>query len=137
MTNLELDGLWPDIPGERVTVVGCVGSRKDGAGCSRYCCESMVGQAVRMREMGKKVRVLYRDIRTFSRQAEELYEEAARAGVQFIRYPDIPPEEALRIDAASVTVRDELLGSDIRIPTDVLVLALGLRPASEDVSAAA
>jgi len=110
------------------------GSRKDGAGCSRYCCESMVGQALRLREMGKKVRVLYRDIRTFSRQAEELYEEAGRAGVQFIRYPDIPPEEALRIDAGGVTVRDELLGSDIRIPTDVLVLALGLEPASEDVS---
>lgn len=134
VTNLELDGLWPDIPGERVTVVGCVGSRKDGAGCSRYCCESMIGQALRLRQMGKKVRVLYRDIRTFSRQAEELYEEAGSAGVQFIRYPDIPPEEALRIDAGGVTVRDELLGSDIRIPTDVLVLALGLRPASEDVS---
>ena len=135
VTNLDLDGLWPDIPGECVTIVGCVGSRKDGAGCSRYCCESMVGQAVRLREMGKKVRVLYRDIRTFSRQAEELYEEAGRAGVQFIRYPDIPPEEALKIEPGGVTVRDELLGADIRIPTDVLVLALGLEPAAEDVSA--
>ena len=134
ITNLQLDGLWPDVPGDRVTVVGCVGSRREGAGCSRYCCESMVGQALRLRRMGKKVRVLYRDIRTYSRGAEELYEQAAREGVQFVRYPDLPPEEALRIGKDSVTVRDELLGADIRIPTDLLVLALGLRPAAENVS---
>ena len=71
--------MWPDVPGERVTVVGCVGSRKDGAGCSRYCCESMVAQALRLRRMGKKVRVLYRDIRTFSRNAEEMYEDPRNA----------------------------------------------------------
>jgi heterodisulfide reductase subunit A len=117
-----------------VTIVGCVGSRNDGAGCSRYCCESMVGQALRLRRMGKKVRLAYRDMRTFSRQAEELYEQAAREGVQFIRYPDIPPEDALRIGSGSVTVRDELLGADIRIPTDLLVLAIGLRPTEEDIS---
>ncbi len=134
ITNLDLEGMWPDVPGDRVTIVGCVGSRKDGAGCSRYCCESMVGQALRLREMGKKVRVLYRDIRTFSRGAEEVYEQAARDGVQFIRYPDIPPEEALRIEDGSVTVRDELLGTDVQIPTDLLVLAVGLRPPEENVS---
>ncbi len=134
ITNLELEGLWPEVPGDRVTIVGCVGSREDGAGCSRYCCESMIGQAIRLREMGKKVRVLYRDIRTFSRMAEESYEEAARKGVQFVRYPDVPPQQALRIKADSVTVRDEMLGADVKIPTDLLVLALGLKPPTEDVS---
>jgi len=134
ITNLELEGRWDDVPGERVTIVGCVGSRRNGAGCSRYCCESMVGQALRLRGMGKKVRVLYRDMRTFSRQAEELYEEAARQGVQFLRYPDIPPEEAVRIEDGAVRVRDELLGADVRIPTDLLVLATGLRPPEENVS---
>ncbi len=134
VTNLELEGLWPEVPGDRVTVVGCVGSRDDGAGCSRYCCESMIGQAIRLREMGKKVRVLYRDIRTFSRQAEESYEEAARKGVQFVRYPDVPAQQALRIKADSVIVHDELLGADVKIPTDLLVLALGLKPPTEEVS---
>ncbi len=134
VTNLDLEGMWRDVPGDRVTIVGCVGSRGDGAGCSRYCCESMVGQALRLRRMGKKVRVLYRDIRTFSRQAEELYEQAAREGVQFIRYPDVPSEEALRFDDDSVTVHDELLDADIRIPTDLVVLATALRPPEEDVS---
>jgi len=94
----------------------------------------MVGQALRLRRMGKKVRVLYRDIRTFSRQAEELYEQAAREGVQFVRYPDMPPERAIRFQDTSVTVRDVLLGADIRIPTDLLVLATGLRPPEENIS---
>jgi heterodisulfide reductase subunit A len=94
----------------------------------------MVGQALRLRRLGKKVRVLYRDIRTFSRQAEELYEEAAREGVQFVRYPDVPPEEAVRLEDGAVTVRDVLLGADLRIPTDLVVLAAGLCPPEENIS---
>ncbi|HEU4758465.1 MAG TPA: hydrogenase iron-sulfur subunit, partial [Dehalococcoidia bacterium] len=134
VTNLDLEGLWPEVPGDRVTVLGCVGSRQNGTGCSRYCCESMVGQALRLRRAGKRVRVLYRDMRTFSRNAEELYEEAAREGVQFVRYPDVPAEEAVRLGDGAVTVHDQLLGADLRIPTDLLVLAVGLRPAEENVS---
>ncbi len=134
ITNLDLESCWEDVPGERVTVVGCIGSRQNGTGCSRYCCESMVGQALRLRRLGKKVRVLYRDMRTFSRQAEELYEQAAREGVQFVRYPDIPAEKAMRFEEGAVTVRDEFLGLDLRIPTDLLVLATGLRPPEENVS---
>ncbi len=134
VTNLDLEGMWPEVPGERITIAGCVGSRQDGAGCSRYCCESMMGQALRLRRLGKKVRVLYRDIRTFSRGAEELYEQAAREGVQFIRYPDLPAHEALRIEGGAVVVRDELLGADVRVPTDLLVLAVGLRPPEETVA---
>lgn len=134
VTNLDLEGMWPEVAGDRITIVGCVGSRQDGAGCSRYCCESMMGQALRLRRLGKKVRVLYRDIRTFSRGAEEIYEQAAREGVQFIRYPDAPAVEAVRIEAGAVRVRDVLLGVDVRVPTDLLVLAVGLRPPEENVS---
>ncbi len=78
ITNLELEGKG-DV-GEHVTFVGCVGSRIDGRGCSRYCCESMIHQARNLRRDGKRVRVLYRDIRTFSRHAEEAYEDALREG---------------------------------------------------------
>ena len=92
MTNVELERGHP-LQGEHVTFVGCVGSRQNGGGCSRYCCESMIGQAVRLREQGKHVRVLYRDIRTYSRNADELYQDAAARGVQFFR---IDPEHAPR-----------------------------------------
>jgi heterodisulfide reductase subunit A len=94
----------------------------------------MVGQALRLRRLGKKVRVLYRDIRTFSRQAEELYEQAAREGTQFIRYHDVPAAEAISLENGAVRVYDELLGADLRIPTDLLVLAVGLRPPEDDVT---
>ncbi len=147
ITNLDLESMMtsaisveskadsPLARGERVTFIGCVGSRRNGTGCSRYCCESMMGQALRLRRAGKKVRVLYREIRTFSRHAEELYEEAARAGVQFIKYaPDVPPEEALRFEVSHVLAHDALTGVDMRIPTDLLVLTVGLVPSEDGLS---
>ncbi|MBI2153605.1 MAG: FAD-dependent oxidoreductase [Candidatus Rokubacteria bacterium] len=135
ITNLELEGLLPNVEARRVTFVGCVGSRENGLGCSRYCCASMIGQALALRRMGKQVRVLFKDIRTFSRHAEELYETAMREGVQFFRCtPDQPPEEAIAFDGTGVTVRDHLLGGPVRIPTDLLVLVVGLRPQEEILS---
>jgi heterodisulfide reductase subunit A2 len=135
ITNLELEGKAAPANAEKVTFVGCVGSRQNGTGCSRYCCESMIGQALKLRRQGKKVRVLYKDIRTFSRDAEELYDEALRGGVQFFRYDaELPPEQAIHYDDGAVTLRDELLGEPVKIPTDLLVLAVGLLPANESLS---
>ncbi|MBI4055528.1 MAG: FAD-dependent oxidoreductase [Elusimicrobia bacterium] len=136
LTNLDLERRMSGdgIP-DRVTFIGCVGSRKDGAGCSRYCCASLIGQALALRRTGRKVRVLYKDIRTFSRGAEEMFEEACRRGIQFFRYSvSQPPDQAIRWQKGAVTFRDELLGEEVQIPTDWVVLAAGLRPAEENVS---
>jgi heterodisulfide reductase subunit A len=95
----------------------------------------MLGQALRLRQMGKKVRVCYKEIRTYSRNAEELYEAAMRAGVQFFRYhPDLPPEQAIGFDAGVVTLYDHLLGATIRFPTDLLVQVVGLMPTEDSLS---
>jgi heterodisulfide reductase subunit A len=131
ITNLELDRLVEqgEVDADRVTFIACVGSRQGRMGCSRYCCTSMVAQAQRLRQMGKKVRVLYKDIRTYSRQAEERYEEAMRAGVQFFRYDtNATPQEAITFIDGQVEVFDSLLGAKVRIPTDLLVLVVGLSP---------
>jgi len=134
VTNLDLESL-DDPPGEHVTFIGCVGSRRNGTGCSRYCCESMIAQALRLRRAGKKVRVLYKDIRTYSRHAEEAYEEAGRAGVQFIRYAsDKAAEEAVNWNDGQILVHDELSERDLRIPTDLLVLVAGLRPVEQTIT---
>jgi heterodisulfide reductase subunit A len=134
VTNLELEAL-EEPPGEHVTFIGCVGSRRNGTGCSRYCCESMIAQAIRLRRAGKKVRVLYKDIRTYSRHAEEAYEEACREGVQFIQYPaDLAAEDAVRWVDGHAIVRDELSGRELSVPTDLLVLTTGLRPPDQSVS---
>jgi heterodisulfide reductase subunit A len=134
VTNLELETM-DEVPGQRVTFVACVGSRTDTRGCSRYCCQSMMAQALRLRRQGEKVRILYKDIRTFSRQAEELYEEAMRAGVQFIRYdPEKSPEEVILFRDGEVMVHDTLLGETLRVPTALLVLVVGLNPVENPVA---
>ena len=137
ITNLQLEKIIaqgePDA--ERITFVACVGSRCDSSGCSRYCCTSMIGQALRLRQMGKKVRVLYKEIRTYSRQAEELYDQAMRAGVQFFRYSiDAPPEEAIISREGELEIYDHLLGRRVIIPTDLTILVLGLEPTEENIS---
>lgn len=135
VTNLELADMMPDVPGEHVTFIGCVGSRYDSTGCSRYCCTAMIGQALKLRRAGKKVRILYRDIRTFSREAEEMYEQALREGVQFFRYqPDSTPDKVITYSDGAMSLRDELMGVQMSIPTDLLVLTVGLQPQQENVA---
>ncbi len=139
MTNLELEqrlAAGPDGIGQDVTFVGCVGSRSAERDCSRYCCTSMIGQALALRRQGKRVRVLYRDVRTFGRDAEQLYEETMRSGVQFIRYDtERPPSEAIEYADGVVVTPDELLGQKVRFETDNLVLAVGLEPRDEAIFA--
>ncbi|MGC9400615.1 MAG: hydrogenase iron-sulfur subunit [Anaerolineae bacterium] len=123
---------------DRITFISCVGSRQGDVGCSRYCCTSMIQQALRLREMGKQVRVVAKDIRTYSRQAEELYEEAMRAGVQFFRYDDAQaPQDVIDVDGGAdgaVEFYDHYLGQRVRIPTDLLVLTVGLRPTEDNLA---
>ncbi|TET96485.1 MAG: hydrogenase iron-sulfur subunit [Anaerolineales bacterium] len=137
ITNLELESILERdaLEAEKITFISCVGSRQDGKGCSRYCCTSMIAQALQLREMGKKVRIVAKDIRTYSRQAEELYERAMSAGVQFFRYDaDRPPQDAITFQDEYVELDDELLGAKVRIPTDLLVLVAGLRPQEDTLS---
>jgi heterodisulfide reductase subunit A len=59
-----------------------------------------------------------------------------REGVRFFRYdPALPPEKALDYRDGAVTMYDYLLGEPLRIPTDLLVLATGLQPQEENVTA--
>jgi heterodisulfide reductase subunit A len=137
ITNLEMETiLRTGAPQEeKITFIACVGSRQDEKGCSRYCCTSMIAQALRLRKMGKKVRVLFKEMRTYSRQAEELYEEACRSGVQFIRYdPEQPPQAAISVNNGSLEVFDHMLGAKLQIPTDLVVLVVGMEPAVENLA---
>ena len=124
------------ITDQNVTFLSCVGSRSDSMGCSRYCCQSMILQAIKLRELGRRVTVLHKDIRTFSRHAEEMYFDACRLGVIFIKYPQgSDPEQDVLFEDGKVIVQDEFLGERIAIPTDLLVLVAGLHP-PEDHSVA-
>jgi heterodisulfide reductase subunit A len=129
ITNLELESRFPNIEEEKVTFVSCIGSRDGERECSRYCCQTMIHQALELNEMGKKVRVLYKDIRTFGKGAEELYAKALEKGILFLRYKE-PPE----YKDGAVKVFDELSGTDVNIPTDLLVLVLGMAPSENGLA---
>jgi heterodisulfide reductase subunit A len=136
ITNLELEAmLLSGVNAERITFISCVGSRQESIGCSRYCCTSMIQQALHLRQAGKTVRVVTKDIRTYSRQAEELYEAAMRAGVQFFRYDsEQAPQDVLDYADGHLEVPDEISKARIRIPTDLLVLVVGLQPTQDNLA---
>jgi len=137
ITNVELENFLKQDglpPADNITFIACVGSRQANMGCSRYCCTSMVAQALRLRKLGKRVRILYKEIRTYGRQAEELYEQAMRSGIQFFRYnSELPPQNVITYQDGSVELFDHLLGVNVRIPTDLLVLVVGLRPVEDNL----
>lgn len=139
ITNFELEQkiIKNEFPAEadQITFIACIGSRQGNMGCSRYCCTSMIHQALLLRKRGKKVRIVSKDIRTYSRHAEELYEEAMRAGVQFFRYDErSAPQDVIVFEDGHVAFKDELLGVNVRIPTDLLVLVAGLSPTQDNLA---
>jgi len=72
--------------------------------------------------------VLYRDIRTYG-QREALYRKAREQGVIFIHYSvDEKPRVEKEGENISVTAKDPILGRDIKISADLLVLAAAIVP---------
>ena len=132
LTNLDLERMRYEVDGDNIVFISCVGSRRDGRGCSRYCCTSMMHQALELRRRGKNVVVFYKDIRTYTKEAEELYREALREGVLFIRVdPDKPMEELVKISDGAVRARDQLIADEVEVPADKVVLVLGIDPNRE------
>jgi heterodisulfide reductase subunit A len=73
--------------------------------------------------------IFYRDIRTISSGAEEMYREARRMGVLFVRVPaGQKPEVIGEGRAKAVRCFDDLLGRQLEVPSDLVVLSVGMRP---------
>ena len=117
--------------------IQCVGSRQEmgedgrmaNPGCSRYCCQAAIKQAIAFRKRGVNATILYRDVRVYSRGAEEMYREARGLGVLFVRY-DLAhkPEVVGNGRAQAVCVFDRDLKMEIEIPADLVVLSVGMIP---------
>jgi len=74
------------------------------------------------------VYVLYRDMRTYGTR-EDLYTEARRRGIVFIRYDlENPPLVAKTDGALTVKVTDPILGMPLELTTDYLILAAAIVP---------
>ncbi len=115
----------------------CVGSRDPEcfSGCSRYCCPTAIKQALELHRRGIDTTVFYRDIRTISTGAEEMYREARGEGVLFVR---IPPERKVEVvgkkRVEAVKCYDDLLARDLEVPTDLVVLSVGMRPRNPETA---
>jgi heterodisulfide reductase subunit A len=127
VTSLELDGMLENVIGKNVSIISCVGSRNDASGCSRFCCQTMINQALRLKEKGNEVNVLYKDIRTFARFGEEEYKKAEEMGVRFYQYPQSSvPQDSISMRDGKLVVKDELSGKDVELQSDLMVLNVGL-----------
>jgi len=140
-----------EINGRRIrsmSMIHCVGSRQipgihpeDESGnlneyCSRTCCSATlsVANTIRQTYPGTRVFELYRDIRTYGRGQEELYEQASKNKVIFLRFEAAEPPEMNRYDGSDgfplrVKVKDTLtFGEEVEVPVDLVVLATGIEP---------
>jgi heterodisulfide reductase subunit A len=125
--DFKLDGKKP----RHASFILCVGSRdpESFSGCSRYCCPTAIKQAMELARQGIDTTVFYRDIRTISTGAEEMYREARGMGVLFVRIPPGSSPEVVGKDRVeAVRCFDDLLGRRLEVPSDLVVLSVGMRP---------
>jgi len=137
ITNMELEqkilaGNIKNI--KSVAFIQCVGSRGDDGnpGCSRYCCQAAIKEAIHLRERGIDVAILNRGVRVYSKGAERMYRKARELGVLFLPYED-QPEITGTDKAEAITVPSADLDADITIPVDLIVLSVGMVPAEDSL----
>ncbi len=111
---------------DTVVMIQCVGSREpDHQYCSRICCAGAVKNAIAMKEQKPDARIfiLYRDMRTYGFR-EEYYTKAREMGIVFVKY-DLEQKPAVeeKDGTLAVTVYDSVLGAELEIATDLLVLS--------------
>jgi heterodisulfide reductase subunit A-like polyferredoxin len=125
--GLTVDGRQP----KSAAFVLCVGSRDPMGftGCSRYCCPTAIKQAMQLCQQGIDTTIFYRDIRTISTGAEEMYRAARGMGVLFVRIPPgEKPEVVGETQAEAVRCFDDLLGRRLEVSADLVVLSVGMKP---------
>ena len=113
-----------------IAFLHCIGSRDENANeyCSRVCCMYSMKQAHLARETtGAEVYEFYIDVMAFGKGYQEFYRRVRDEGVFFVRGKCA---EVARIGGElKVFAEDTLLGRQVELPVDLVVLATGLVPA--------
>ncbi len=117
-----------------VVMIQCVGSREEPRNyCSRICCLGTLKHALYLKKQNPElsVYVLYRDMMTYG-FTESYYTQAREMGVLFIQYTlDSKPEVLTKPGGDAplqVRVFEPIIGREVIIETDLLVLATGINP---------
>jgi heterodisulfide reductase subunit A len=135
VTQLELENLIKEETlGDTKTIVmiQCVGSRTlERMYCSRICCTEALKNAVLLLEddPDRDIYVLYRDLQTYGIEYNKIEWDAKKRGVKMIKYdPEMSPMVSQGEKGPVVTVYMPLLGYDLTVETDLVVLAAPLIP---------
>jgi heterodisulfide reductase subunit A len=116
---------------QHIVMIQCVGSRTlERPNCSRICCSVAVKNALKIKEKDPhtKITILYRDIRTYGLM-ERYYTQARKQGVEFIQY-ELDSKPDLKVEGGSLRlkVKDNILGEEVILQPDLLVLASAIVP---------
>lgn len=124
---------------ETYVMIQCVGSREEPDNyCSRICCQDALKNSIAIKEQAPnaQVVVLYRDMRAYGLK-EKYYKRARDLGVLFFLFvPEERPEVETLVEGCRVRFASRVLGREMAIDADYVVLSTGLRPQQdvEDVS---
>ncbi|MCL5743346.1 MAG: FAD-dependent oxidoreductase, partial [Acidobacteria bacterium] len=144
ITNVELERMTAAGPirrpsdGGTVTsalFVQCAGSRDSEhlPYCSSVCCMASLKHAAYLREQNPEVQVyiIYKDMRTPG-QYEKFYRTAQNDPLNFLTKGEVAGVAKTAEGRLAVTVRDTLLGGEITLHVDLVVLATGMVANSAD-----
>lgn len=128
--KIEINGKQP----QNIVFIQCVGSRDETVHaefCSRVCCMYTAKQAMQARAAlpDAKITIYYIDIRAFSRGNEEFYSRVQRSKIRYNR--GVVSEIYKKGDKLAVVAENTLLGEAHEEEADLVVLATGMRPASD------
>ena len=115
-----------------IAMIQCVDSREgDRPMCSRVCCGEAIKNALRFRAEypRKDAYVFYRDMRTYG-LLESYYTKARESGTVFVRFDVEQKPEVKRNGRGDfiIEVFDSIVGKQISIPAQIVVLSAGMDP---------
>lgn len=129
------DGDQALLAGKTFVMIQCVGSRNDERPyCSRYCCGQAVKNGLELLKKNPEanVYILYRDIRTYGFK-EVYFREAREKGIIFVRYDESREPQVAESDGKiRVRVEDPIVGEEIAIPADCLILSTAVIPQADN-----
>ena len=127
--DIEIQNPKSKTPIQDVVIINCVNSKNKTRGCCAIGCPISVKNALTIKRINKDINVyiLYRDLSMV--KDEQIHFQAAKAaGIKFVRFPDDRYPEVIKNNGdLMVSVYDILLGRDLKISSDLLVLTVGFK----------
>jgi heterodisulfide reductase subunit A len=141
MTQLDFERLGTDRYANfnHVVIINCVGARNEERSyCGRFCCIVALKNAILLKEANPQaqVTIVQRDVMAVGKLYEDYYRRALGMGVKFVRYdPARPPRvEGANREAEKVGVFHLLMGKEIELSADLVLLTTPLVPAEDNAA---